>query len=105
MSQTKISIGHVPVNRGAWSSNTRYYKDNIVQYLGGSFIANPPRYSVGNPYAYITSKPYETNPSQLNTGWSVFADGEQNNSVHVNDAQELSDAQKAQALANVGIPE
>lgn len=103
MSQTKISIGHVPVNRGAWSSNTRYYKDNIVQYLGGSYIANPPGYSVDNPDAYISSKPYESVPSQLNTGWSIFADGMQNNSVHVNDAQQLSDEQKAQALANVGI--
>ena len=39
MTTTKKIIGSVPVNRGKYDANTKYYKQNIVQYLGSVFIS------------------------------------------------------------------
>ena len=78
MSQTTVTLGYVPKNRGEYVSSpeTRYYKDNIVQYNGCSFIADPVGYdATTNPAAYVTTAPYTTDPTVPNAGWKLFAAG------------------------------
>ena len=55
MSTTTVNLGYVPKNRGEYSSTASYYKDNIVQYNGSSYICNPPNYDPDtDPTASIT---------------------------------------------------
>lgn len=74
MSQTTVNLGYVPKNRGKYSSTASYYKDNIVQYNGSSYICNPPNYDPDTaPTASITGvAPYASDPAVPNTGWAVF---------------------------------
>ena len=74
MSQTTVNLGYVPKNRGEYSSTASYYKDNIVQYNGSSYICNPPNYDPDtDPTASITGvAPYASDPAVPNTGWAVF---------------------------------
>ena len=74
MSQTTVNLGYVPKNRGEYSSTASYYKDNIVQYNGSSYICNPPNYDPDTaPTASITGvAPYASDPAVPNTGWAVF---------------------------------
>ena len=69
MSQTVLEIGRVPVNRGDYSSTEKYYKDNIVQYGSGSYIASP---STSSGYVQGVA-PYSSDPLTPNTGWKVFS--------------------------------
>ena len=76
MSQTTVNLGYVLKNRGEYvaSPEIRYYHDNVVQYNGSSFIADPIDYDPEtNPLAYVTAPPYDTDPNQPNEGWKVFA--------------------------------
>ena len=74
MSTTTVNLGYVPKNRGEYSSTASYYKDNIVQYNGSSYICNPPNYDPDtDPTASITGvAPYDSDPATPNTGWAVF---------------------------------
>ena len=75
MSTTTVNLGYVPKNRGEYSSTASYYKDNIVQYNGSSYICNPPNYDPDTaPTASITGvAPYASDPAVPNTGWAVFS--------------------------------
>ena len=88
MSTTTVNLGYVPKNRGEYSSSAKYYKDNIVQYNGSSFVCNPPTYDPDTaPTAYITGvPPYTSDPTSLNTGWAAFAIGA-NNAVSITYSQ------------------
>ena len=52
MAETTLQLGFVPKNRGEYQSTpvTRYYKDNVVQYNGSSYIADPVGWSESNLY-------------------------------------------------------
>lgn len=99
--QTLVEIGHLSVNRGRYESNpsnTKYYKDNIVQYKGASYIADPPGYNAKtNPNAYITVAPWTTDRTTLNTGWHVFADG---NPEYIEEVAEDNIARVNQMMAD-----
>ena len=78
MSSTVVNLGHVPVNRGNYTSEEQYYKDNVVQYRNGSYIAHPSEQhhdGVGedNLY-YLTRAPYTVGSDTLNPGWDIFSD-------------------------------
>lgn len=76
MSLTTINLGYIPANRGEYEEGERYYKDNLVQYRGGTYIADPVDYDVDtNSLAYVTTPPYDTDPEIMNPGWRVFARG------------------------------
>lgn len=86
-----VDLGRVPKNRGTYVSGTHYYKDNIVQYQGSSFIANPTSANKdGNdgtaqaPEWYLTRTPFETDPNTPRLGWEVFATGKHNFSTGEN---------------------
>lgn len=38
MATTKKIIGSVPTSRGEYTEGTKYYKQNIVSYLGSAFV-------------------------------------------------------------------
>ena len=111
MSVTTVNLGYVPKNRGEYSSTAYYYKDNIVQYNGSSYIADPPTYDPDtDPTAYIVGvAPYASDPAVPNTGWAVFAndsngvgEGVYNVSVdHTTDGQPKKYADLSAALADV----
>lgn len=73
MSQTTVNLGHVPVNRGEYSSSATYYKDNIVQYNGSSYICNVTEEDISHPTGISGITPYDSDPASPNTGWAVFA--------------------------------
>lgn len=68
------TLDYVPKNCGNYKEGERYYKENLVQYKGGTYIADPEDYDEDtNPLAYITDPPYDDDPETLNPGWKVFA--------------------------------
>lgn len=67
MATTKKIIGSVPVNRGKYDANTKYYKQNIVQYLGSVFI------SMIDENASVPCI-IQDNKFVLQNGWSFFVD-------------------------------
>ena len=80
MSTTVKHLGFIPKNRGEYVSGERYYKDNIAQYHGSSYIANPTAsVNDGNagtqqePLYYLTRVPFDD--GSLSAGWDVFASG------------------------------
>ena len=75
MAETTLQLGFVPKERGNYTSGTNYYKDNIVQYNGSSYIADPVGWSESDPTAtYVTIAPTDAS-GNLNAGWRVFASG------------------------------
>lgn len=77
MSQTTKHLGFLIKNRGEYIGNpeTKYYKDNVVQYMNSSFICDPQDYDeTTNPLAYVIEPPLNEN-SELNKGWKIFAVG------------------------------
>ena len=77
-------LNYVPVNRGEYVDGERYYKGNLVQYKGGTYIADPVDYDVDtNPLAYVTTAPYDNDPEILNPGWGVFAIGSEKSVTNV----------------------
>lgn len=75
MSNTVKQLGFIPTNRGEFDTTgqTRYYKDNVVQYRNGSYICSPVGYSSSNPTAYTTDAPYQDGDTQLNPNWKLMA--------------------------------
>lgn len=66
----------VPANRGEYEDGEHYYKGNLVQYRGSTFIADPEDYDIDTkPLAFIDWPPYDNNISNLNPGWHIFAKG------------------------------
>jgi len=75
MAETTLQLGFVPKERGNYTSGTNYYKDNVVQYNGSSYIADPVGWSESDPTAtYVTIAPTDAS-GNLNAGWRVFASG------------------------------
>ena len=75
MAETTLQLGFVPKERGNYTSGTNYYKDNVVQYNGSSYIADPVGWSESEPTAtYVTVPPTDVS-GNLNAGWRVFASG------------------------------
>lgn len=77
MAKTTLQLGFVPKNRGEYQSTpvTRYYKDNVVQYNGSSYIADPVGWSESDPTATYVTVPPTDESGNLNAGWKVFASG------------------------------
>lgn len=105
---TTVNLGMLPQNRGqfttaTWPQNISIYKDNIVQYNGSSYIYNPASFDIEHPEASATSlPPYSSTPATLNTGWAVFASG--NNTFTTGQSvDELSIDAKLSHTSN-GIP-
>ena len=75
MSNTVKQLGFIPTNRGEFDTTgqTKYYKDNVVQYRNGSYICSPVGYSSSNPTAYTTDAPYQDGDTQLNANWKLMA--------------------------------
>ena len=75
MSNTVKQLGFIPTNRGEYDTTgqTRYYKDNVVQYRNGSYICSPVGYSSSNPTAYTTDAPYQDGDTELNPNWELMA--------------------------------
>ena len=75
MSNTVKQLGFIPTNRGEYDTTgqTRYYKDNVVQYRNGSYICTPVGYSSSNPTAYTTDAPYQDGDTELNANWKLMA--------------------------------
>lgn len=75
MSNTVKQLGFIPTNRGEYDTTgqTRYYKDNVVQYRNGSYICTPVGYSSSNPTAYTTDAPYQDGDTELNPNWELMA--------------------------------
>lgn len=70
------TLSYIPKDRGEYTQGERYYKENLVQYEGGTYVADPIDYDVDtNPLAYVTIPPYYNNPDVINEGWRVFARG------------------------------
>lgn len=70
------ALTYIPKNRGEYEEGERYYKENLVQYKGGTYIADPEDYDIDtNPLAYVEIPPYYDDPELLNPGWGVFARG------------------------------
>ena len=109
MSQTTVNLGHVPVNRGEYSSSATYYRDNIVQYRNSSYICNIEEPDVAHPVGITGVAPYDSDPAVPNTGWAVFAndsngvgEGVYNVSVdHTTDNQPKAYASLSAALQDV----
>ena len=75
MAETTLQLGFVPKERGNYTSGTNYYKDNVVQYNGSSYIADPVGWSEDHPTdTYVTIAPTDVS-GNLNAGWRVFASG------------------------------
>ena len=74
MSNTVKQLGFIPTNRGEFDTTgqTRYYKDNVVQYRNGSYICTPVGYSSSNPTAYTTDAPYQDGDTQLHPAQHSF---------------------------------
>jgi hypothetical protein len=76
-----VELGTVIKNRNNYSDQARYFKDNVVQYEGGSYIAQPTS-SVNDGVLdgkyYLTRAPFTTNPQTPSAGWSIFATGKHN---------------------------
>lgn len=80
---TTVKLGMLPVNRGEYSSSNYYYKDNIVQYNGSSYIYSPANFDIDDPADSKTNEPpYNTYPDTLNTGWYKFATGNNTFTTH-----------------------
>lgn len=83
MSETTVNLGMLPNNRGSYTSETwtqnppTIYKDNIVEFNNSAYIYSPVSFSIDNPAASATTNPpYDAaTPTVLNTGWYVFASG------------------------------
>ena len=77
MAETTLQLGFVPKNRGEYQSTpvTRYYKDNVVQYNGSSYIADPVGWSESDPTATYVTVPPTDESGNLNAGWRIFASG------------------------------
>jgi len=75
MSNTVKQLGFIPTNRGEFDTTgqTKYYKDNVVQYRNGSYICSPVGYSASNPTAYTTDAPYQDGDTELNANWKLMA--------------------------------
>jgi len=75
MSNTVKQLGFIPTNRGEFDTTgqTKYYKDNVVQYRNGSYICSPVGYSTSNPTAYTTDAPYQDGDTELNANWKLMA--------------------------------
>jgi hypothetical protein len=72
MSETKVNLGMLPQNRGEYSSSATYYKDNIVQYNGSSYICTAAM-DLEHPSGITGVAPYNSDPATPNTGWAVFS--------------------------------
>lgn len=75
MSQTTVNLGMVPNNRGEYNSAETYYKDNIVQYNGSSYICTAAM-DLEHPSGITGVAPYDSDPTQPNTGWAVFVNNQ-----------------------------
>ena len=79
MAETTVNLGMLSCNRGDFEDlpvGSYIYKDNIVQFHGSSYIYDPADFDIEHPEDSATqSAPYDEVPSSLNTGWKIFADG------------------------------
>lgn len=76
MSETKVNLGFLPVNRGTYSNSATYYKDNIVQYNGSSYICTQDPGSGATPQGITGEVPYVSQPDVPNTHWAVFVNNQ-----------------------------
>ena len=67
MATTKKIIGSVPTSRGEYLGGTKYYKQNIVSYLGSAFISTMDE-NMSIPCVVQDGK------FVLNEGWAFFVD-------------------------------
>ena len=67
MAITKKIIGSVPTSRGEYAEGTKYYKQNIVSYLGSAFISTMDE-NMSVPCVVQDGK------FVLNEGWVFFVD-------------------------------
>lgn len=77
MSVTTKHLGFLIKNRGEYTRvpETKYYKDNVVQYMNSSFICDPEDYDEQeNPLAFVIAPPLDSF-GNLNNGWKIFAIG------------------------------
>ena len=72
MAETTVNLGMLPQNRGEYSSSATYYKDNIVQYNGSSYICTAAM-DLEHPSGITGVTPYDSDPATPNTGWAVFS--------------------------------
>lgn len=72
MAETTVNLGMLPQNRGEYSSSATYYKDNIVQYNGSSYICTAAM-DLEHPSGITGVAPYDSDPATPNTGWAVFS--------------------------------
>ena len=72
MAETTVNLGMLPQNRGEYSSSATYYKDNIVQYNGSSYICTAAM-DLEHPSGITGVAPYNSDPATPNTGWAVFS--------------------------------
>ena len=97
MASTKKIIGSVPTLRGEYTEGIRYYKQNIVSYLGSAFVSTMNE---------NTSVPciIQDGKFVLQEGWDFFVDNSENyffREKEVDLPQELFDQMREEGTLDI----